>query len=119
MSMSTAEVVVTGVTGVLTLFSGVAAMLHFKPILEPMEAMGIPKSWLVFPIGIPKTAGGLGLLIGMLGVAVIGPAAAIGIIVYFLCAVGFHVQKSAYTPQFYLAGVYVGLGVATLALQLA
>ncbi|WP_327115618.1 DoxX family protein [Nocardia sp. NBC_01730] len=118
MSTSIAEIAVTGVTIAMTGFSGIAAILHFKPILEPMTAMGVPESWLIFPIGIPKTAGAVGLLLGLLGVPLIGPVAAIGIVLYFVCALGFHVRERAYTPQFVLAIVFVGLGIATLTLQL-
>ncbi|MEU4344635.1 hypothetical protein AB0H00_25795 [Nocardia sp. NPDC023852] len=60
----------------MTGFSGLAAILHFEPILQPMTARGMPESWLIFPIGIRKTA------------------------------------------EFFLAIGFVGLGIATLTLQL-
>ena len=44
-------------------FSGVAALVHFRPILPGMVKAGVPESWLTFPIGTLKTAGALGLLL--------------------------------------------------------
>jgi hypothetical protein len=67
-------------------FSGIAAMLHFKPILPGMVKAGVPESWLTFPIGTLKTVGAVGLLLGLVGVPVIGAAAAIGLILFFVCA---------------------------------
>jgi hypothetical protein len=45
-------------------FSGVAALVHFKPIIPGMASAGVPESWLTFPIGTLKTAGAVGLLLG-------------------------------------------------------
>ena len=59
-------------------FSGIAAMLHFKPILPGMERAGVPESWLTFPIGTLKTAGALGLAAG-LAFRPLGIAAATGV----------------------------------------
>jgi hypothetical protein len=41
-------------------FSGIAAILHFKPILPGMARAGVPETWLAFPIGTLKTAGAAG-----------------------------------------------------------
>jgi hypothetical protein len=46
-------------------------MLHFKPIIPPMLRAGVPESWLTFPIGALKTAGAVGLLLGLFGVPLI------------------------------------------------
>jgi hypothetical protein len=32
-------------------FSGIAALLHFQPIMRGMAKAGVPISWLTFPIG--------------------------------------------------------------------
>jgi len=49
--MSTAYIAVTLVAIVANGFSGVAALVHFKPILPGMTKAGVPVSWLTFPIG--------------------------------------------------------------------
>ncbi len=112
--MSTAHVVVTLIAIVANAFSGIAALLHFKPILPGMAKAGVPESWLTFP-----TAGAAGLLLGLIAAPLIGTAAAIGLILFFVCAVYTHIRASDYSAQFTLANVYLLLAVATLALQLA
>lgn len=101
-------------------FSGVAAMTRFGPImrnLEPaLEKVGIPETWLVFPIGFFKAAGAVGLLLGLVGVPLIGLAAAVGLVLYFVCATYTHLRVSDYSPQFYLgACFFLPLAVAALA----
>ena len=72
--MFTAYVVVTLVTIAANTFSGLAALVHFKPIIPGMVKVGVPESWLTFPIGTLKTAGALGLLLGLIGVPLIETA---------------------------------------------
>ena len=98
-------------------FSGIAALLHFKPILPGMASAGVPLSWLTFPIGTLKTAGALGLAAG-LAYRPLGIAAAIGLILFFVCAIYTHILAKDYTPQFGLANGFLALNVATLALSL-
>ncbi len=52
--MFTAYVVVTLLAIAANAFSGVAALVHFKPILPGMAKAGVPESWLTFPIGTLK-----------------------------------------------------------------
>jgi DoxX-like family len=99
-------------------FSGVAALLRFKPIIPGMAKAGVPVSWLRFPIGTLKTAGALGLLVGLFGVPWIGTAAAVGLILFFACAIHTHLLARDYSSQFGLAIGFLALNTATLALQL-
>ena len=55
--MVTAYVIVTGVAVALTALSGLAALVHFTPIVPAMARVGVPESWLTFPIGTLKVAG--------------------------------------------------------------
>ncbi len=100
-------------------FSGIAALLHFKPILPGMAKAGVPESWLTFPIGTAKTAGALGLAAGMLGLRPIGVAAAVGLILFFLGALYTHFRARDFGPQFALANGFLALNAATLALTLS
>src|ERR1700693_3751298 len=115
--MFTAYVVVTLLAVAANAFSGVAAMLHFKAILPGMLKAGVPESWLTFPIGTLKTAGAVGLLLGLVGVPVIGTAAAIGLVLFFVCAIYTHVRAGDYSLQFGLANGYLLLAVAALLLD--
>ena len=119
--MSTAYVVTALVTTAANTFSGFAAMTRLKPIMRTLgpalDRAGVPDSWLVWPIGALKALGALGLVLGLLGVPFIGTAAAAGLVLYFVCALYTHLRVSDFSPQFYLAIVFLGLAVATLTLD--
>jgi hypothetical protein len=117
--MLTAYLVVALLAIAANAFSGVAALAHFKPIIPPMARAGVPESWLTFPIGTLKTLGALGLLLGLAGVPLVGTAAAIGLVLFFVCAIYTHVRASDYSPQFGLAIGFLSLAVAALGLGLA
>ena len=118
-TISTVYVGVTALAIVANGFSGVAAALHFRPILPGMARAGVPESWLTFPIGTLKTAGAIGLLLGLLGVPWIGAAAAIGLILFFTCALYTHIRASDYSPQLGLAIGFLLLNVAGLSTVLS
>jgi hypothetical protein len=105
-------------------FSGLAAITRFEPIMRTlrpaMATAGVPESWLVFPIGSLKTAGAAGLLVGVAGVPLIGTAAAIGLILFFVCAAYTHIRVGDYSSTFFLGSCFfLPLAVATLVLGLA
>ena len=117
--MHTAYFVLALVTIAACAFSGIAALARFAPILPGMAAAGVPTSWLRFPIGTLKTAGAVGLAAGVLGVPVVGTAAAIGLVLFFTCAVHTHLLARDYSAQFVLANGFLVLCAATLVLALA
>jgi DoxX-like family len=122
--MSTAYVVVALVAVAANTFSGLAAITRFKPIMDvlrpALKTAGVPESWLVFPIGTLKTAGAAGLLLGLIGVPLVGPAAAIGLILFFVCAAYTHIRVSDFSQTFFLGSCFfLPLAVATLVLDLA
>ncbi|GAA3601238.1 DoxX family protein [Nonomuraea rosea] len=119
--MSTAYIVTALVTAACNTFSGFAAMTRLAPIMRTLgpalARAGVPESWLFWPIGALKALGALGLVLGLLGVPIIGTAAAAGLVLYFVCALYTHLLVSDFCPQFYLAIVFLSLAVATLALD--
>jgi len=117
--MFAAYVVITLLAIAANAFSGVAAIVHFKPILPGMAKACVPESWMTFPIGTLKTAGAVGLLLGLIGVPLIGTAAAIGLILFFVCAIYTHLRAGDYSLQFGLAIGFLSLAVAALVLDLA
>jgi hypothetical protein len=116
--MFTAYVVVTLLAIAANTFSGVAALVHMKAILPGMVKAGVPESWLTFPIGTAKTAGAIGLAAGLLGLHLVGVSAAVGLVLFFVCALYTHIRASDYSAQFALATGFLALNVATLALAL-
>jgi hypothetical protein len=117
--MHTSYVVVTAVAIAANAFSGIAAMLHWRQILPGMVKAGVPESWLTFPIGTLKTAGAIGLVVGLAGIPVVGAAASIGLILFFVCALYTHVRAHDYAAQFGLAILFLSLAVAALVLSLS
>ena len=115
--MPTASVAVTLIAVAANGFSGIAALLHFRPILPGMAKAGVPESWLTFPIGTLKTAGALGLAAGLV-FRPLGIAAAIGLVLFFVCAIYTHIRASDYGPQFGLANGFLALNVGALVLTL-
>jgi hypothetical protein len=117
--MTAFAVVVVAVTVGLNAFSGIAALLHWQPILPGMVKAGVPESWLTFPIGTLKTAGAAGLLAGLLvqlpGLII---AAAIGLVLFFVCALYTHVRAADYTAQFFLAVFFLTMACASLVVSL-
>jgi hypothetical protein len=116
--MTTAFLIVSLAGVALNGFSGVAALVHFKPILPGMAAAGVPESWLTFPIGTLKTAGALGLLAGVFWPPV-GAAAAAGLVLFFVCAVYTHIRAPDYSVQFGLANGFLAVNAAALGFALA
>ncbi|MFF5231475.1 DoxX family protein [Dactylosporangium sp. NPDC000521] len=115
--MSAPHVTVALVTAAANLFSGTCAVLHLRPILPGMAAAGVPVSWLRFPIGVLKLAGAAGLLAGLAGPALLGTAAAAGLVLFFVCAVYTHLRAADLSAQFALAIGFLALAVTTLALD--
>ena len=112
--VTTAYVAITLIAIAANAFSGIAALADFAPIRTGMVQVGVPRSWVRFPIGTLKTAGAAGLLAGLAGVPYVGVAAAIGLTLFFVCAVYTHVLAADYSPQFWLAVGFLFLAVATL-----
>lgn len=110
-------VVLTVVTIIANAGSGVATLIRPRPVRELMTSVHVPDSWIT-TLGVLKLAGAVGLLLGLLGVPVIGVAAAIGLIAFFVCAIFSHLLARALGFQFGLAIVFLALAVGTLAVHL-
>ncbi|MEV0676012.1 DoxX family protein [Actinosynnema sp. NPDC050436] len=114
--MTTAYYVVAVATALWVGFSGFSLFTRQKFVVEPLEQYGVPRSWWN-PLAFAKSAGAVGLVVGLFLPAV-GVAAAVGLVLYFLGAAATTVRARSYNttafPLLYLAPV-----VATLVLQLA
>ena len=113
--MFNAYVVVTLLAAAANIFSATLDFIRFKQVLINMAKAGVPESWITM-LGILKAAGAVGLLIGI-GVPLIGMAAAIGLILFFVGAIITHLRAHDYS--FGLAVVFLLLAVAALILRMA
>ncbi|MER6990692.1 DoxX family protein [Saccharopolyspora hirsuta] len=114
--MLTAHVLVTSTTILLNAGIAVADLAKAKFVLANSAAVQVPESWLPM-LGSLKAAGALGLLLGLLGVPLIGVAAAVGLVLFFIGAVIAHVRVGEYLT-IVGPGLFLAFAVATLVLAL-
>jgi hypothetical protein len=115
--MSTLYLVLAITFGVLNLGSGVGAMVRLKVILPLMDGAHVPHSMLVFPIGVLKVLGGIGLLAG-LAYPPVGTAAAAGLVLFWTCAVHTHVLANFWPKETVGTFTFLASSIVLLALGL-
>ncbi len=113
--MFTAYVVVTLMAVAANAFIATADFMRAEFVLINSANVGVPESWLT-RLGLLKAAGAGGLLLGLIGVPLIGTAAAIGLIVFFVGAIITHLR--AHNPLSFPSAYFL-LAVAALVLDLA
>src|SRR5882672_885766 len=113
--MSAAYLIVTLLAAAANIFSASCDFVRYKQVSIAMARAGVPESWMTL-LGVLKAAGALGLLVGI-GVPLIGTAAAVGLILFFVGAIFTHLRAQDYS--FGLAVVFLLLAVATLVSRLA
>jgi hypothetical protein len=111
----TAYVVVTVLAAAANVFSATLDFIRYKQVLINMARAGVPESWIAM-LGTLKAAGALGLLVGI-RVPLLGAAAAVGLILFFVAAIITHLRARDYS--FGLAVVFLLLAVAALVLRVA
>ena len=107
-------VVLTIVTAALNLSAAVADFVRARFVLGNAARLDLPERWLT-ALGLLKAAGAAGLLLGLAGVPLIGTAAAIGLVLFFLGAVGIHLWKRVFSNIAYPA-VFLACPAALLVL---
>jgi DoxX-like family len=96
-----------------------AAVVDFRRpewVLDNIRKWGGSHSWL-FTLGALKAAGALGLLVGI-GVPLIGVAAAVGLVLFFVGAIAVVIRARWYAHLPW-PSAYLFLAIASLALRLA
>ncbi len=105
-------------TIVAALATGYAASLNFvgaESVKVVADRVQVSQKWMI-PFGILLASGGIGLLIG-LTLPVLGTAAGIGLVLYFICALSAHIR--ARDPQIAGAVSFLVLVAAALTSELA
>lgn len=111
--MSLAYVLVTSVAVAANGAIAVADLAQAQFVLDNSAEVGVPQSWLR-PLALLKAAGATGLLLGLLGVPVVGVAAGIGLVLFFVGAVITHLRASNYALAFPLAFLLLAVGSVAL-----
>jgi len=87
------QVTYLATTILAALANGCAASLSFvgaQSVKAVADRVGVSRAWMV-PLGTLLAAGAVGLLTGI-AVPALGTAAAIGLVLYFICAVTAHLR---------------------------
>jgi hypothetical protein len=111
--MTTTHTIVTAVGAAMVAFSAISVFTRAKWVVEPLADYGVPSSWWPW-LGTAKAAGAIGLVIG-LWLPVIGVAAGIGLVLYFLGAVVTVLRARSFAhvpfPLIYVAPVVASLAI--------
>jgi hypothetical protein len=108
-------VAVTILAAVANAFSAGMDLVRHPRVAVVMERGRVPQSWMI-PLGALKAAGVFGLLVGF-AVPLIGTAAAVGLVLFFLGALVVHLRAHYY--EFGTLAIFLSLAVAALAVGLA
>ncbi|MCT9077544.1 DoxX family protein [Streptomyces fulvoviolaceus] len=112
--MSIAHVIVTVLAAAMAGYSGIVVLTRAEWIVKALTDYRVPQSWWN-RLGAAKTAGAVGLLIGLF-VPAIGIAAGIGLVLYFTGAVVTVARARWYAhlpfPLVYAAPVIAALALA-------
>ncbi len=112
---STGYVVLAIVAAAANSWAAATDFARTSTAVRNAEKVEVPASWL-FPLGALKAAGALGLLAGI-AIPVIGIAAAIGLVLFFVCAVFAHLRVGWYSTIPFPA-TFLLLAVGALILRL-
>jgi hypothetical protein len=109
-------VVITLVTVAINLAIVVADLARADFVVANADEVGVPRSALPLLAAL-KGAGSAGLVLGLLGLDLVGIAAAAGLVAFFVIAVGAHIRaRVLYNIAF--PGMYLALAVASLILAI-
>jgi DoxX-like family len=114
--MFTGYVTVAVLAAVMNLWAASQSLRRAATPVQNAAKVEVPSSWVV-PLGALLLAGGVGLLAGI-AVPLIGAAAAVGLVLYFVCAIFAHLRVHWFSTVSFPA-VFLSLAVAALALRLA
>jgi hypothetical protein len=105
-------VIITAVTIVANGGIALATYARAKFLVDNLGEVSLPDSWLPV-LATLQLAGAAGLLLGLLGIPIIGIAAAIGLVLFFTGAVITHLRAGAFR-QLPSPVIFLALAAATL-----
>jgi hypothetical protein len=116
-TMFTAYLVVTLASILINGFAAAADFGRARFVLSTMAEVQVAEFWLPL-LGALKAAGAVGLLIGLVWLRPLGIAAALGLVLYFMCAIATHIRAGVlYNIAF--PGLFLALAAASLILSAA
>jgi DoxX-like family len=116
-TVHTAYIAVTVLTICANATIAVADLVGARFVLANAAEVGVPRAWLPYLAAL-KAAGAAGLLLGLLGIRPLGIAAAVGLVLFFLGALGAHLRARVFHNLAFPAA-FLALAAASLALAVA
>jgi hypothetical protein len=117
-AMFAAYVAVTIATAIALSYAVYLSFTGSESVKAVAEIVRVPQSWMIL-FGTLQGAGAVGLLVGF-AVPAIGTAAASGLVLFYLGALGAHLRVRDYHPgRLANAAIFLALAVAALAMGLA
>lgn len=113
--MSVLQIAVISVTIVANAWATVADLTRAQFVVRTSDEVGVALTWLPL-LAVLKGAAALGLLLGLLGVPVIGTAAAAGLVVFFIGALTAHIRARVFY-NIAFPSLYFALAAGSLALS--
>ncbi|MGA4844080.1 DoxX family protein [Streptomyces sp. G45] len=110
--MLVAAVVVTVITIGANAAIAAADVARAGFVLANSAEVGVPPSWIP-GLAALKAAGAAGLLLGLVGVPLVGVAAATGLVLFYVGALAAHVRARVF-HNIAFPGTYLALAVASL-----
>ena len=108
--------VVTVLAALANSYAAVTDFMQTEQAVANATKVGTSRAWL-FPLGALKAAGAVGLLVGI-GVPLVGIVAAVGLIAFFICAVGAHIRVRWFST-IPIPTLFLVLAAGALALRVA
>ena len=114
--MFSAYIIATILTAAANIYAAIVDFRRPRWVLDNMTKWGGSHSWL-FTLGVLKAVGALGLLVGI-DVPLIGLAAAVGLVLFFIGAIAV-VRRVRWYSHLPWPAAYLLLGIGSLVLWLA
>ena len=107
-------IIITLITVAVNAAAAIATFARAKFVVDNLGEINLPESWIPRFAAL-QAAGAIGLALGLVGVPIVGVAAALGLVLFFIVAVVVHLRARDYhslpSPVLFLV-----LAAATLVL---
>jgi hypothetical protein len=88
--MHIAYIAVTIAVALANCYAAALSLVGAESVRVVADTVRVPQKWMI-PFGVLLASGAVGLLVGF-AVPVLGTAAAIGLVIYFICALSAHIR---------------------------
>jgi hypothetical protein len=110
--MNPLQITILGITIFANASATIADFVHAGFVTKTAAEVGVARSWLPL-LGALKGAAVIGLALGLVGIPIVGAAAASGLVVFFIGALVAHVRARVFY-NIAFPGLFLVLAIASL-----